>query len=322
MRAWPDTRLTWVIGKVEASLLADIAGVEFIIYDKSRGWAANRDLRAALRGRRFDLLLNMQASLRANFASRAIRSPVRVGFDRARARDFQWLFTNRRIAAQPRQHVLDGLFGFAVAVGIDDRALAWDIPLADADRTYAAKLLPDDRPALLISPCSSQRARNFRNWSVERYAAVADHVAERYGARVVVTGGPTQLEKSYGASIRQQAHCEVTDLTACTTLKQLLALIANATAIVCPDSGPAHMATAVDTPVVGLYASSNPDRTGPYLSQQWVVNKYPEAIETEYGKTVDAVPWGQRVRRPDVMATIPVSAVTDKLDQIFAGQKV
>jgi heptosyltransferase I len=81
-------------------------------------------------------------------------------------------------------------------------------------------------------------------------------------------------------------------------LKELFALISVSQALICPDSGPAHMATAAGTPVIGLYASSNPDRTGPYLSRDSTVNMYPEAVGRFLGKTVDDLRWGQRVRDP------------------------
>ena len=67
------------------------------------------------------------------------------------------------------------------------------------------------------------------------------------------------------------------------------ALIAAADLVICPDSGPAHMATALGTPVVGLYATSNPDRTGPYNSRKYTINRYPDAIRAYLGKSVDAV---------------------------------
>ncbi|HSE00477.1 MAG TPA: glycosyltransferase family 9 protein, partial [Burkholderiales bacterium] len=115
-RRWPAARITWVIGRMEASLVGDLPGVEFITYDKSGGLAAWRALRATLRHRRFDWLLHMQAALRASLVSLAISARTRLGFDRARARDFQWLFTNRKIEARPGEHVMDGLLGFAEAL--------------------------------------------------------------------------------------------------------------------------------------------------------------------------------------------------------------
>ncbi len=109
----------------------------------------------------------------------------------------------------------------------------------------------------------------------------------------------------------------MTDLTARTDLKQLYALIAEADVVVCPDSGPAHMATAAGTPVVGLYATSNPARTGPYLSADYTVNRYPDAARRFLGKTVEELRWGQRVRSPDAMNLIKINEVCDKIDKIL-----
>jgi heptosyltransferase I len=317
-RTWPDTHFSWVIGKTEAALMGDVPSVEFLVFDKSRGVRAQLDLRRELRGRRYDVLLAMHASLRANIASRMIPATIRVGFDQARAKDYQWLFTNHQIPARPAQHVMDGLFEFAEYLGIEERLVRWDIPLSEADRVFAASQVPDDVPVLVISPCGSQRFRNFRNWSIDNYAAVADHYADRYASAVVLTGGPTDLEQEYGTAIAAKTRCQPNNLIGKTSLKQLLAVLARATVLVCPDSGPAHMATTVGTPVVGLYATSNPNRTGPYFSRQWVVNKYPEAVMAEFGRTVGQMPWGGRVRNPRAMELIRVDEVTTMLDRVMA----
>jgi heptosyltransferase I len=79
------------------------------------------------------------------------------------------------------------------------------------------------------------------------------------------------------------------------------------------------MATAVGTPVIGLYATSNRMRTGPYLSQRWVVDHYPDAVRKEFGVEVDRLPWGARVRDPDAMDLIRVEEVTARLDQLFTS---
>src|SRR5215470_17967359 len=67
-RAWPDSRFSWVVGKLEHKLLGSIRDIEFIVLDKARGWAGYRELRKQLRGRQFDLLMHMQLSLRASLA--------------------------------------------------------------------------------------------------------------------------------------------------------------------------------------------------------------------------------------------------------------
>jgi heptosyltransferase I len=316
---WPNTRIVWVIGKLEASLMTGMDGVEFIIFDKSGGWRAYRDLKRQLAARRFGLLLCMHASLRANLASTMIRADVRLGFDRERARDFQWLFTSRKISAVPRQHVLDGLFEFLRALGITEKVLRWDIPVSEDDWQFASRHIPDTRtPTLVVSPCSSQRARNFRNWRAENYAEVCDHAAAAHGARIILTGGPTDLERDYGEEISRLSHCEPLNLIGKTTLKQLLALLARSSVLLCPDSGPAHMSTAVGTPVVGLYATSNRWRTGPYLSQELVVDAYPRAVEREFGKSVEEIPWGARVRDPRAMDLISVDQVKEAVDRAMS----
>jgi heptosyltransferase I len=315
--AWPSTRITWIIGRTEFSLLEGVDGVEFITFDKSRGWRAHLRLRKQLAGRRFPILLHMHASMRANIASAIVSADMRIGYDRARARDFQWLFTNRQIPAAHEQHVLDGMFSFIEQLGVGNRHLRWDIPLADADREFAQDVCTAAGPTCVISPCSSQRFRNFRNWSVERYIELVGYLQDEYDANVVLTGGPTDAERAYGQAIESAAARPVRNLIGATTLKQLLAVLDGASVVVCPDSGPAHMATTVGTPVVGLYATSNRHRTGPYFSQHLVADRYPDAIRREFDQPVADVAWGQRVRDPDAMNLITLADVTTKVDLVF-----
>jgi heptosyltransferase I len=139
----------------------------------------------------------------------------------------------------------------------------------------------------------------------------------------MLTGGNTPIEQTYGREICILSKTAAPEnLIGRTTLKQLLAILQRATVVLCPDSGPAHMATAVRTPVVGLYATSNRHRTGPYLSQHLVVDKYPEAVEREFGRPVEAVRWGQRVRDPAAMSLITVADVAAKLDAALAERGV
>lgn len=310
----PNSRITWIVGAVEATLVGDLPGIEFVVFDKRQGLAGLRRLRRQLAGRRFDVMLHMQAALRASIISRFIRADRRIGFDRARARDGQWLFTNERIRPLQRQHVMDGLFGFAEALGIHERHLVWDIPLPDADRDLAAEKVPARGGALALSPCASSVSRN---WRAERYAAVADYAMERFGLQVVLTGGPSDVEKRIGEAVASKMRYDCVNLIGRTSLKQLLAVLERCVCLVTPDSGPAHLGTAAGIPVLGLYAVSNPERAGPYFSRHWVVNRYPENVRSYFGKPVEAVPWGARVRLPDGMDIISVDHVKEKLDALM-----
>jgi heptosyltransferase I len=314
-RAWPGVRITWIIGKLEARLMSLLPEIELLAVDKRRFGSELMRVRSELRARRFDLLLHMQVSLRASLLSALVRAPVKVGFDRARARELQWLFTNRQIAPRRRQHVLDSFLGFADAIGISDRRVEWNLPLPPEALAYAARVIPDARPTLVISPCSSHA---LRNWRPEFYAQVADHAVRRWSMRVVLCGGPSRIEREMGDRIAAFAEQPLTDQIGQDTLPQMAALLKAATLLITPDSGPAHMAAMVDTPVIGLYAPTNPARSGPYLSLELCVNRFPDAARAFKGREPEALPWWVKIEKPGVMDLIRPAEVIERLDEFMA----
>jgi len=316
-QAWPATRITWVIGRSEARLLSLLPGVEFITVDKRAGWRAWRALRAACRGRRFDVLLHMQLALRASLLSLAIPARLRLGFDHARARELQWLFTNARIAARVDEHVLDSFFGFTAALGLATRCLQWNLPLPPDALEYARRLVPEGQPTLVVSPCSSHP---LRNWPAERYAAVSRHAVERHGMRVILCGGPGDYERAFAARIAALAGVPLLNQVGRDTLPQLLALLGRATALLTPDSGPAHMGTMAGIPVIGLYAATRASRSGPYLSRQWCVDAYAAAARRFRGRAAHELPWTAKIEEPGVMDLIEVVEVTRRLDALLAAR--
>jgi heptosyltransferase I len=316
--AWPETRFTWIIGKVEAKLMTEILPeIEFITFDKRETFRDLWRLRSALSGRRFDLLLDLQLSFRASLVSRLIHAPIKLGFDRPRARELQWLFTNAQIQPAGHEHVLDSFLGFARACGIEPQAPRFDVTLPQAALDYARSVVVDGRPTMLISPCSSHTARN---WPAVRYAAVADHAASAHGMRVVLVGGRSAEEARMGAAIAAAARAPLVNQIGKDTLPQLLGLMSVCTVLLSPDSGPAHMATMVGLPVIGLYAATRTARAGPYYSRQWCVDKYDEAARKFYGKPAAEIPWTAKIERPGVMDLIGVDDALAKLDAlILAG---
>uniref|UniRef100_Q0HPJ0 Glycosyl transferase, family 9 n=1 Tax=Shewanella sp. (strain MR-7) TaxID=60481 RepID=Q0HPJ0_SHESR len=309
-RQYPQLKITWVIGKLEYQLLKHLPGIEFVIFDKSQGWRSYFNLHKALKGHRFDVLLHMQVALRATLASLAISAKIRVGFDRARAKEGQWLVTNHRVEPLAEPHVLDGFMGFAKAIGVSDITPSWNIPVPQADTEFAQRQIADGEKVLVICAAASKAERN---WLPERYAAVAQHAVNK-GYRVILCGGPTALEKTLAYDIANACSAKLDNLVGKTSLTQLLALLKRASLVLAPDTGPAHMAVTQGTPVIGLYAHSNPGRTGPYLSQQYVVSAYQESIASQHSGEVK---WGTRAKGEHLMALISVEAVIEKFDQVI-----
>jgi heptosyltransferase I len=258
--------------------------------------------------------LDMQLSFRASLVSSLIDAPIKLGFDRQRARELQWWFTNAQIAPAKSEHVLDSFMGFVRACGVQPGPPRWDVSLPEDSLEYGRALTADQRATLLISPCSSHA---LRNWPAARYAAVATHAATAHGMNVVLVGGRSALEAEVGAAIAKAAP-QVVNQIGRDTLPQLLGLMSMSTVLLSPDSGPAHMATMVALPVIGLYAATNPARAGPYFSRQWCVDKYDEAARKFLGKPAADIAWTTKIERSGVMELIEVQEVNAKLDALMA----
>lgn len=310
-RHWPQTRITWIIGKAEAALLAGLPGIDFVVYDKKGGWQSWWRLRQQLRHQSFDLLLHMQVALRASLVSLAVTAQTRMGFCRSRAREGQWLFTNAEAAIPSGMHVQDGFAAFLTALGIPFDAPLWQMPLTPELQHWAATQ-HGHQPLVVICPSASKAERN---WLPERYAALAAHAVSR-GYEVVLAGGPSAAEKALAQTIIDACPVPLVNKVGQTTLKQLLALIAQARLVIGPDSGPLHMAATVGTPALGLYAHSNPRRTGPLAPESRVVSVY-DAVLAEQTGSGEGHRWGKRNRGAELMARISVEAVTACFDEMM-----
>ncbi len=307
----PQAKITWIIGKLEARLLKDFEGVEFIVFDKKGGFDAVRQLRKTLKGRRFDVLLHMQVAARANLLSKLIKAPLRIGWDKPRWRDRHQWFINQSVRSVPLQHQVDGFLEFARALGAPVGPPEWNMPISGQDKDWARQTLGDGPPILMISPCSSHQ---LRNWAADRYAQVADHAIEKLGMRVVLTGGPSELELETGRVIESAMRNSAQNLIGKDTITQSVALLQHATLLLSPDSGPAHVASAIGTPVLGLYAATPSRRSGPYNSLDLCVDKYAEAARQFRQKEPEELRWGQRVEYPGVMDLIETKDVNAKID--------
>ncbi len=188
------------------------------------------------------------------------------------------------------------------------------MPIPAEAQCYAAELIPDAQPTLVISPCSSHPARN---WRVERYAAIADHAQRAHGMRVILCGGRSELERAIERQIEQAARVSLINQIGRDTLPQLLALLARSTVLLSPDAGPVHMATMVGTPVIGLYAATRCARCGPYLSREWCVDRYESAAHRFLGRGAADLPWHAKIERPGVMDLIEVEDVRERLDTLM-----
>ena len=319
---WPDTKITWIIGKTEYQLVKAIDNINFIIFDKSAGLSAYFDLKKQikqqLKGRDFDVLLHMQLSIRASVASLFIPAHIKLGFDRARAKDMQSLFCRQRISPQStRQHVLDSFLEFPRYFGLDP-VKQWQLPVSPSAIESVKNKINSDKKLFVINPCAVAKSKNWRNWTSEGYAAIADFVSDKYDMQVVLTGGYNQLEKKSAEEILTLCNtAKPVNLIASTSIDELVATLHLAHIVLAPDTGPVHIASALGTKTIGLYATTNPERAGPYNHRQYVVNKYPDALLHFYQQKVEDVSWGKRVKTAEGMNLISADDVIKQIENIL-----
>ncbi len=314
-RSLPAATLTWITSPQSYSLLQDLEGVQFEVHEKPRTLMDYLAFYRAFSRRRFDVVLAMQANLRINLLYPALRAPIKIGFDRTRAREGQWLFCNRAIPFADC-HLLDSFLSFAAQLGAATQPVILDLPIGEAEQAWAreqVKRLP--RPLIAIHPCAS---KTERTWVFERYAEVMHTAASRWHAGLLLTGGSGQAEADFCTHLAAST-ANVLNLCARTTPKQLAALLGEADVLVAPDTAAVHLATAMQTPVVGLYAVASPELTGPYGQQEFIVNRYPEAVKKFLGRDPDNAAWNTRVHHPQAMALIQVDDVLGQLARILDG---
>ncbi len=312
---WPNCRLTWVTGKENVALLEGIEGLEVIALEASPVRAV-RQLRSAVAGKVFDVLLNMQQGWMANLLSVQIHALVRLGFDRQRSRRGQTLVCNGQISGDIRVHPVDMAFQFLEALGIEERQLVWDLPVGPEVEFD----LPEGRPVLLLAPCVDHCQRAGQSWSAENYASLCDFALQAYNMKAVVVGGGSAEEALMAQHIQRFSRAAVINLCGKLATTALLQLIGQSSVVVGVDSEALHLATAAGRPAVGLFAHRNPACEGPYLSQDNVVDQYAEAVLQSSGKTVDEVTWGYTVSDEEVIELIRLEDVIEKLSAVMDAE--
>ena len=299
----PGTHLTWVLQPGPATLVRGHRAVDEIVeFDRSKGLAAFTDIRAKLSERPFDLVIALQVYFKAGLVTSFTKAPIKLGFDRERARDFNWLFTNRRIPAREPQHVQDQYFEFLRELGISSEPLVWNLGPWENERAWQrdffAKL---DRPAAAIVVGTSKPEKD---WMPERWAQVVDALYTDFGIRAVLVGGKSERELYAASVIESRAeHKPVNALGS--GLRNLVSILDGSALTLSPDTGPLHMSVALDRPVISLIGYMNPKRVGPYRKfQDLLIDAYGNPGEN-YPITMDKRPGRmERITVADVMAKV------------------
>ena len=304
-RARPSCHITWVLQPAPATLVRGHPAVdEIVIFDRAEGTRAFLDVRARLAPLRFDVVLDLQVYFKAGIVTSFTRAPVKLGFDRRRARDFNWLFTTHRIPAHPTgQHVQDQYFEFLTALGVPAEPVEWNIGPWPDEREWQRDFFASmSRPAAAIVVATSKPQKD---WPPERWAEVVDALWEDYALEPVLVGGRSPRELHAEEVILSRARHRPRSALG-SGLRRLVGILDGSALVLAPDTGPLHIAVALNRPVVSLIGYTNPKRTGPYRRfHDLIVDAYGDPGES-YGITMET--------RLDRMPRIQVRDVLEKVD--------
>lgn len=302
-RKHPDCKITWILQPGPATLVRGHPNVdEILLFDRSKGWHAFLDIRKELKKRHFDLVINLQVYFKAGIITSFTQSPIKLGFDRARARDANWLFTNRQIPPHPVQHVQDQYFEFLEYLGIPHNPVVWDLGPWPEERAWQSEWVSQfDRPIASIVVATSKPQKD---WLPERWAKICDLLYNGYGLQPVLVGGTSEREQAATRVINSRSTVPVISALG-SGLRNLVSILDASSLVLAPDTGPLHMAVALDRPVISLIGYTNPKRTGPYKKfHDLLIDAYADPGES-YVPTME--------NRLDRMPNITVEQVAEKI---------
>lgn len=268
-RRYPSMRITWAVERWTAPLVAGHPAVDrLVVFPAMMGWPGRpgrwwSEMRAAVRALRlesYDAALDLQGLAKSAIVSVLSKAPCRIA--RARQREGSHLVSAGVPLPATPIHAVDEYLLVARFLGADVEPVEFALPVSDdARRSIGCQLkshrVPDDRPLIVVNPSAAQ---SWKEWPAAHWSSVIDRLHEM--GPVVVIGAPSQ----------ERAHLEITararrppiDLTARTTLAEVVALIERAALHLAPDTGTVHMAVALGTPVVAVYGPTPRVRVGPY----------------------------------------------------------
>jgi heptosyltransferase I len=307
-RAHPKMHVTWILQPGPATLVRGHPLVdEILLFDRSVGLKGFLDIRRALGGKRFDLVINLQVYFKAGIVTSFTNASVKLGFDHARARDFNWLFTTDKIAPHAMQHVQDQYFEFCDWLDVPHEPVEWGLGPWEGERAWQREFFSTfERP---VAPIVVATSKAEKDWMPERWAEVCDALYADFGLQPVLVGGRSPREVQAEAVIMERArHKPVSALGS--GLRKLVSIFDGAALVLSPDTGPLHISVALDKPVVSLIGYSNPKRVGPYRT-------FRDLMIDAYGEPDEDYPISME-NRTGRMPRISVRDVLDKV-QIWNG---
>ena len=287
---YPQAQIDWLVEEDASELLFGHPALNRVLVSRRKSWqkrlfqkgqflATYREVKRfilELRGARYDWVIDNHGILKSGILVAISRGRRKIGFKPfpGIADEGNYLFTNERYQPLPiEKHALERYLDLIAQVGVslEEPGLKFSIPTEA--RNQAEKWIREKGltsfPLVIIHPLAKW---STKQWPLENFARLADHLAAR-GASLVFTGGPDDRDAVESILDRMQRRKGTANLTGETGLKELAALFSCADLVLSTDTGPMHLAAAVNAPLIALFGPTAPWRTGPYGSNHLILRK-------------------------------------------------
>lgn len=316
-RSFPHLQLGWVVEDMSAEIVQGNPYLEEIFVIPRRRWKPKRfgpaiwgeayRLIRALRAKRYEVALDLQGLLKSALWAVFSGARVRIGYHRLQEGTHLLL---RRVPRRPESlHVVDQYLDVARALGAQVEPVEFPLHIPEEAHQSACQLLKSEgidpaSPFLVVNPSAG---REWKRWSLDRFATLSDRIEKEWGLPVLFVGGKGDVPLE--ESLRTLKQVPLRSLIGRTNLKQLMAVLARCALHLCGDTGSAHLASALKVPCVALFGPTDPDRTGPYGQQERVLCKRQECRRCPAGtcRYLECLQW------------ITVEEVLTRIDQVLGS---
>ena len=219
------------------------------------------ELVAAVREEPYRYVFDFQGLLKSGFTARLARSESRIGPSYHRE-GTGWFYTEIAGVRNKERHAVDEAMDFARHFGIESSEIRFPVSFPKVDVVAAA-----DKPRIGYLPCSRWTTKN---WPPQQFAQLIKKLSHEVGGTAYLFGGKSDIDTCN--RIEQEAGVSVENLCGKTSMAELGGYLQELDLLITVDSGPMHMAVAAGTPVLAIFGSTDPMRTGPYGSGSRVVS--------------------------------------------------
>jgi len=265
--AWPQAHIAWAVEpKSEPVLRAHPWLDEIIVYDRKRAPLSFLPFLRKVRRGGFDLVVDLQRHLKSGVVGLTSGARRRIGFGSANTKEYNHLFSTQRIAPQPNLKLkLAQYQAFGDALGIAATPIEFGLRLAQEESAKALGLIANaPRPMVAVILGSSWPSRIYPADAIARVIReLAQASADSPALFPLLIGGAEETRLA-AALMRELTGEPGLNLVGKTTLRDLIAILAECTVAFGPDSGPMHIAAAVGCPIVSLWGSTAPERSAPW----------------------------------------------------------